>query len=333
RFEDDMYDRIWYPLSSIAETTIINSDLVSAGLSDEEKVPLTVMSNAIKSISPIIYSLRISWNGDTSDNLIIYIHLAEVEVLKRNQTREFNIYLNDNYLFGPISPKTSITTLTNKSPYTGLSRNVIKIKQTKNSNVPPICNAFEIYTVKQLQQYQTEDQDAAAIWNTKSAYGLKRNWQGDPCVPRKFLWEGLNCDYNDLNSTKIISLNLSSSGLSGKIVTALANLSMIESLNLTGNNFTRPLPAELLAKSKKGSLFLSGDQDKGYCLNGSCKDTKHTIMLLTSDSSNCHTHHAIDRVDLEQCFVIMVGDNQVAVKILSESSSQGYKEFQAELAK
>lgn len=26
--------------------------------------------------------------------------------------------------------------------------------------------------------------------------------------------------------------------------------------NLTGNNFTRPLPAELLAKSKKGSLLL-----------------------------------------------------------------------------
>ncbi|GJW65069.1 leucine-rich repeat transmembrane protein kinase protein [Tanacetum coccineum] len=76
------------------------------------------------------------------------------------------------------------------------------------------------------------------------------------------------------------SMNLSSSGLSGEIVTALADFTMIESLdlsynnlggtvpqflasldnlkllNLTGNNFTRPLPAELLAKSKKRSLFL-----------------------------------------------------------------------------
>ncbi|GKF09069.1 leucine-rich repeat transmembrane protein kinase protein, partial [Tanacetum coccineum] len=135
-----------------------------------------------------------------------------------------------------------------------------------------------------------------AIGNTKSAYGLKRNWQGDPCFPQEFLWNGLNCSYKNPKAARIMSLDLSYNNLGGTVPQFLASLDNLKLLNLTGNNFTRPLPAELLAKSKKRSLFLSGDQDKGYCLNGSCKDTKHTIMLLTSDSSNCHTHHAIDRV-------------------------------------
>ncbi|GJX56744.1 leucine-rich repeat transmembrane protein kinase protein [Tanacetum coccineum] len=371
---------------------------------DDEKLSFEVMRNAVTPENST-NSLTVTWHSDDDDELLIYIHLAEVEILESNQKREFNMYLNGDDLFGSFSPSTNITTLTSQTS-TGLLYNTLEIIKTTSSTLPPILNAIEIYSVKQFQQYQTEDQDAAAIWNTKSAYKLKRNWQGDPCVPRKFLWEGLNCDYNDLNSTKIISLNLSSSGLSGEIVTALANLTMIESLdlsynnltgavpqflaslnnlklvNLTGNNFTRPLPAELLAKSKKGALFLSieviGDQDKGYCLNGSCENKKHTkvvipvivaivvvIVLLiaffivwkykwrkTKDSTikdvtfqsrnKQYTYSEVQSFTDNFTTVIgkggygtvfrgSIGGNQVAVKMLSESSSQGYKEFQAEV--
>ena len=43
-----------------------------------------------------------------------------------------------------------------------------------------------------------------AITKIKSTYGVKRNWQGDPCAPREYLWEGLNCD--GYNPPRIISL-------------------------------------------------------------------------------------------------------------------------------
>ncbi|KAI3670515.1 hypothetical protein L1987_87851 [Smallanthus sonchifolius] len=81
----------------------------------------------------------------------------------------------------------------------------------------------------------------------KSTYGLKRNWQGDPCIPRAFLWDGLGCNYSDPGAAKIISLNLSSSRLSGEIATALANLTMIQSLDLSYNNLTGDVP-EFLAR-------------------------------------------------------------------------------------
>nr|GEX21783.1 leucine-rich repeat transmembrane protein kinase protein [Tanacetum cinerariifolium] len=229
RYENDRYDRIWYPLSISDSRVVQSSNIISSGPLNDEKLSFEVMSNAVTPTNSTS-TLTMSWAGDATDEFIIYIHLAEVEIIESNQKREFNIYLNGNDLFGSFSPSTNITTLTSQlSP--GSSYNTLEIIKTTSSTLPPILNAIEIYSVKQFQQYQTQDQDAAAIWNTKSAYRIKRNWQGDPCVPLKFLWEGLNCDYNDLNATKIISLNLSSSGLSGEIVTALANLTMIESLN------------------------------------------------------------------------------------------------------
>ena len=36
-----------------------------------------------------------------------------------------------------------------------------------------------------------------AITNIKSTYGIEKNWQGDPCAPKDYVWEGLNCSTDD----------------------------------------------------------------------------------------------------------------------------------------
>ena len=45
-----------------------------------------------------------------------------------------------------------------------------------------------------------------AIMKIKMLYRVTRNWQGDPCVPSEYSWDGLNCSYND--SPSIISLQV-----------------------------------------------------------------------------------------------------------------------------
>ncbi|GLT64158.1 hypothetical protein SLA2020_366670 [Shorea laevis] len=60
--------------------------------------------------------------------------------------------------------------------------------------------------------------------NIKLMYGVKRNWQGDPCAPRPYVCDCLKCSYDDYNSPRIISLNLSSSGLSGEIAPYISNV-------------------------------------------------------------------------------------------------------------
>ncbi|KAH7565383.1 hypothetical protein JRO89_XS09G0199600 [Xanthoceras sorbifolium] len=70
-----------------------------------------------------------------------------------------------------------------------------------------------------------------AIMNIKTNYGVKRSsWQGDPCAPKVLLWQGLNCSYDDYNPPRIISLNLSSSGIDGQITAYISDLTSIQIL-------------------------------------------------------------------------------------------------------
>ncbi|KAJ0495967.1 putative transferase [Helianthus annuus] len=243
RYRDDKYDRIWLPWTLPGTRVVQTSNTVTPG---PLAVPSRVMSTAI---TPSISTDNISMVFNTSIRYmyIFYAHFAEVEILQSNQTREFIIYLNGERWYRPYSPSTNTFTLKSISYHTGSSTYKFEINKTLTSTLPPLINAIEIYRVRQFQLQQTEDQDAAAIWSIKSTYGLTRNWQGDPCITRAYLWNGLGCNYSDPQAAKIISLNLSSSGLSGEIATALANLTMLESLDLSYNNLTGDVP-EFLAR-------------------------------------------------------------------------------------
>ncbi|PWA87673.1 leucine-rich repeat transmembrane protein kinase protein [Artemisia annua] len=254
RYQDDKYDRIWYPQSfSTGLKRVQTTNTISSG---PLQVPLKVMRTALTNVDSRDGGITHTWDATIASNYIAYIHFAEVEILKENEKREFNVYLNDNYWDGPISPSNIITTLKTASPLTGFSNYTIRMTRTSSSTLPPTMNAIEVYMPKDFKQQQTDDQDAAAIWSTKSSYGMKRNWQGDPCSPKQYVWNGLKCSYKDITTPRIISLDLSYNNLTGNVPKFLASLNFLAVLNLTGNKFTRPLPEELLAKSKNGLLLL-----------------------------------------------------------------------------
>ncbi|XP_031283429.1 LRR receptor-like serine/threonine-protein kinase IOS1 [Pistacia vera] len=272
------------------------------------------------------------------------------------------------------------------------------MNKTENSTLPPILNALEIYWLNEFSQLVTEEQDVDAIMNIKTKYGVKiSNWQADPCIPKLFIWEGLDCSY-DSGLPKIISLNLSSSGLSGEISPYILGLTSIQSLdlsnnsltgsvpefftqlqylrvlNLKGNNLEGSIPAGLKEKVDKGLLLLSVDGNSNPCPPGSCKEqNKFKIVPVVASVVSVlvvlaailailwiHRRRKVgkkgslelkkrrftysDLVRITNNFERVLGkggfgavyhgylDNtQVAVKMLSASSAQGYKEFQAEV--
>ncbi|KAL8226189.1 hypothetical protein R6Q57_018746 [Mikania cordata] len=132
-------DRIWNVYTIPGTRTIqTTSNTISPG--PLQQVASKVMSTAN---TPTISTdnLLITWN--TTDTYIFYLHFAEVEILRSNQTREFNIFFNGNYLYGPpLSPSTKL-----------------EINQTPESTLPPLINALEIYIPMQFQLQKTEDQD------------------------------------------------------------------------------------------------------------------------------------------------------------------------------
>ncbi|KAM7468974.1 hypothetical protein LguiA_007157 [Lonicera macranthoides] len=408
RYKNDSYDRIWRP-QDFSNTTILST------LSEIEDNNFQVPSNVMKTvIMPQNASddLEFSWWPEsTTDLFYIYMHFAEVEALQPNQSRSFNIYLNGKLWYGPLSPRNlSAFTIYSVSPSSCNGNTVCRLtmNRTDNSTLPPIINAFELYQVIQFIEPETDENDLDAITNIKATYGVTRNWQGDPCSPKDYVWDGLNCTYDGFSAPRIISLNLSSSGLTSVIALHIFDLKIIRSLDLSknsltgqvpdflsqldslrvlklnGNNFTGSISAELLKKSKNGLLSLSIDgldnntnssqsvphkkktpvvpivasvaavslfltaififmwMVKRRKQQGGWKPSRMKAITRTLETKNRQFTYS-EVLSMTNNFQRVIGKGgfgtvyhgydgatQVAVKMLSPSSIQGYKEFQTE---
>ncbi|XP_044484224.1 LRR receptor-like serine/threonine-protein kinase IOS1 [Mangifera indica] len=411
RYKEDVYDRVWTPYYFNMWSNLSTSLTVDANVSNAYQPAPIVMETAVKPTNesmPLNFYLE---PDNPNSQFYVYMHFAELEELKANETRQFNITLNGELWYGPFSPDyLETTTVFSKKALTGGTYN-FSIIRTRNSTHPPIINAIEVYTVVKLLQSQTDQQDVDAITNIKLVYELKKDWEGDPCAPQAFLWEGLNCSYGGTDGPpRITSLNLSSSGLTGNITNYLSNLTMITSLDLSDNNLGGPvpeslaqltslkflnlernnlsgsIPAQLIEKSNNKLLTLRLEGNPELCLTVSCENTKEknniVIPVATSAAvafillaaliswwSFKRRKHKGKRVDTRSIpsFESFEGNNrqfsysdvlkmtnnfervlgkggfgtvyhgyidndiQVAVKMLSPSSVQGYKQFQAEV--
>ncbi|KAM4100028.1 hypothetical protein ACB094_05G037600 [Castanea mollissima] len=410
RYKFDVYDRMWWPFN-FREWTGLSSPLtIESPSSNPYRPPSVVMSTAATPINdgaPLEFHLE---PEDVTAKHYIYMHFAEVVKLKANQSRSFNVILNGKHLYGPYVPKYLWTdTLYNKDALNSTGgQYFFSLVKTENSTLPPIINAIEAYSVKNLLQSETDQEDVGAITKIKSTYGVKRNWQGDPCAPQAYSWEGLNCSYDGYNAPRVISLNLSSSGLTGKISSDISNLVMLQCLDLSNNSLTGlvpdflsqlqyltvlnlernqlsgSIPTELLERSKNGSLLLSVGESSNFCGSGSCKKKKNIVIPVVASTGGFFilsltvaaiwwvlrrrkqqhkaqedtkpnvqnpslesiqrqfTYSDVQRItnNLERAigkggfgtvYHGCIDDTQVAVKILSPSSFQGYQQFEAEV--
>ncbi|ERN15228.1 hypothetical protein AMTR_s00056p00191070 [Amborella trichopoda] len=142
----------------------------------------------------------------------------------------------------------------------------------------------------------------------KRVYGIK-GWNGDPCLPRNYSWDALNC--SDSPTPKIISLNLGGSGLSGRISAALEGLKEIQSLNLSNNSLTGTIPdvlshlpklvildlrdnnlsgsvpRALLDKNNSQSLAIRIDGNPSLCSTPSCGQSRDSVQMGRNNHSQC----------------------------------------------
>ncbi|ONI15672.1 hypothetical protein PRUPE_3G054500 [Prunus persica] len=408
RYDYDALDRSWVPYTYNKWTQLTTSLTVDAQIHNDYQVPSIAMRTASTPINASA-SMDFSWESpDTSTEYYVYLHFAELQQLKANQSRTFNITLNGDYWFGPFVPE-YLSTITVFSPSSLTGGNYsFSLVQTENSTLPPILNAMEIYSLIDLSQPETDGDDVAAIINIKSTYGVDKDWQGDPCTPQGYMWEGLNCSYS--GSPRIVSLDLSSSGLTGEITSYISNLAMLQSLDLSNNSLTGSVPeflsklpnlkvlnlernklngsvpADLIQRSTSGSLSLSVGENEDLCASISCKKEEEkkknivipiiasiggfSILVVAAvavfmglkrgrkqgvpqqpnnqiDSfeskkrqftysdvlriTNNFQTKVLGRGGFGKVYHGYVDDTQVAVKMLSPTSGQGYQQFQAEV--
>ncbi|RWR78190.1 putative LRR receptor-like serine/threonine-protein kinase [Cinnamomum micranthum f. kanehirae] len=300
RYPDDPFDLIWRGEED--SSWISFRTLQNVTNKDGAIEPLSmVMMTAVYPINDSD-TLYYSWTADnSSQQFLVNMHFAELQLMGPNMTREFTVCCGNNSCYNsPIRPEYLVTTtIQTPQPLTGQFDYSCSIKKTPTSTLPPILNAIEIFTIVQLPTTPTREEDVEAMFDIKAAYKMKRNWMGDPCLPEIYKWEGLTCNNTHSDAPAIVSLNLSSAGLKGKIAAPLANLKSILSLDLSWNNLTGPvpdflgdlpflsslnlsgnqlcglIPSNLIEKSKKGSLKLSLDGNPDLCVVGSCN--RHSL--------------------------------------------------------
>ncbi|KAK2371326.1 LRR receptor serine/threonine-protein kinase IOS1 [Trifolium repens] len=395
RYPDDIYDRTWTPYNSNDWKMANTSLTIDQGAPSFNFLPLPPSTVMRTTSIPENVSDKIEFHflpKYNASRYYVYMYFAEIQKLEANQIREFNIFVNGKLLNNdPLIP------LYLQSQYyiSVIDENKLELwfNKTNRSTLPPLFNAIEIYMTKDFLQSETYQMDVDAILNVKSIYEIKRNWQGDPCTPVSYLWEGLNCSYAESNSPRIVYLNLTSSGLIGNIAPGISNLKSIEYLDLSNNGLTGAVPDFLSQLRFLRVLNLEGNQLSGAIPmqllvrseNSSCNKMNKVVFPLVASLGGAFmilavamisfriyykrhqvSHHVskmggYSRIKQEleskkqeftyeevltitRNFEKVVGkgasgtvyhgwidhDTEVAVKMLSSESAQGYMQFQAE---
>ncbi|KAK9993195.1 hypothetical protein SO802_022898 [Lithocarpus litseifolius] len=347
RYKDDIYDRLWSPYMLPTWDSITTSIAVNNN-NNGYKAPQEVIQTAARPANDS-EPLRLYWSiDDPNSQFYVYLYLAEVEQLEKNQSRKFNISWNDPPLSTLFSPRyLYATTISSPRALVG-KEHWISIYKTENSALPPILNAVEIYLVKQLGESPTFSEDASFA-----------------------------------KLSLLESLDLSNNSLTGPVPEFLEELKYLKFLNLKNNQLSGSVPMALIERSEAGLLTLSVDDqvdDQNVCSSSSCKNKKTNYVPILAptmsalvlfiallviwklrrrrksakelvDSSKKHiivskkrqfTNAEVLKITNNLHTVIgkggfgtvyhgqMADGTHVAVKMLSASSSQGPKEFQTE---
>jgi len=168
-----------------------------------------------------------------------YMHFADIQTLQANETREFDMMLNGNLALERYRPKTFATGTIYfiKPQICEGGQCIIELLKTSKSTLPPLCSALEVFTVIDFPELETNQDDGMsfqniiymnywfcfvlisyiscmfmnlflviAIKNIQNTYGVsKTSWQGDPCVPKRFMWDGLNCNNSYISTPPTIT--------------------------------------------------------------------------------------------------------------------------------
>ncbi|KXG35463.1 hypothetical protein SORBI_3002G177600 [Sorghum bicolor] len=134
---------------------------------------------------------------------------------------------------------------------------------------------------------------------------------GDPCFRTDYTWDGVKCGNTTGNTTRITSLNLSSSDLHGAVSKNFALLTALQNLDLSYNNLSGSIPDSIPSLSSLRSLNVSGNQlsDDSLCKNY----TGSLIFRHDSSKSTCNKKTTASRKNT----VILVTSVVVAVLVVS----------------
>ncbi|KAG9456514.1 hypothetical protein H6P81_001022 [Aristolochia fimbriata] len=265
RYPDDEYDRIWTPLTN-PNWISINTSVTNFSQVTWIQPPTAVMRTAAVPRSSD-GAISVDWEADDPrTEFLVFRHLIDFRSTSggnESSGRPIRCCVNQGDCYVAVLQYLVPQAIGTSAPFTGYTKYSATFEKTADAPLPPLLNAVEIHTVRKLGLSETDSRDVDAMNNVGDAYGVKKNWAGDPCLPKRYSWNGLDCSYVDGQPPRVISLNLSSSGLKGTIDPSLGDLKVLQYLDLSGNDLTGTIPVFVSTLSALTYLDLSGNKLTG----------------------------------------------------------------------
>ncbi|XP_057749781.1 nodulation receptor kinase-like [Arachis stenosperma] len=246
RYPIDQSDRIW-KRTTTSPYTPISFNISILDHKSNVTPPLKVLQTALT------HPERLEFNHNGLEvkedyEYLVFLYFLELNNSVREGQRVFDIYVNSEI------KKASFDVLSEGSNYRHIVLNAssangslnLTLVKASGSVFGPSCNAYEIMQVRPWKQ-ETNQTDLEAILKIREELitenhdnKVLQSWTGDPCM--LFAWQGISCDFSN-DAPVITKLDLSLSNLKGPLPSSVTELTNLQIMNLSHNNFNGYIPS------------------------------------------------------------------------------------------
>ncbi|KAL6188747.1 hypothetical protein ACLB2K_040138 [Fragaria x ananassa] len=228
RYPDDQFDRFWEPFGETKLNDSSNANVSVSGLWNLP--PLKVFESELTTNQ--LHAIVLGWPPKQVQDANYYIALYFAD----SRDRVFDVTINGVLYYKDLNvTEAGLVVYSTKWPLAGSTD--ITLTPSAGSVLGPSITAGEAFQVLPLRA-RTLTRDVIALQKVKeSLENPPPNWNGDPCLPRQYTWTGITC-----SGVRVVSLNLTSMGLSGSLSPNIANMTALSDIWLGNNNLSGPIP-------------------------------------------------------------------------------------------
>ncbi|CAK7329868.1 unnamed protein product [Dovyalis caffra] len=256
-FPDDQFNRLWQPFIDQNPVVECRNNISSSEFWNFP--PPKAFSSAITTSRG--KTLKIQWPPASlpSTKYYIALYFQDNRTPSAYSWRVFSVFINGQIFYKDLNVTANgVSVYGSEWPLSGQT----EITLTPGNNIPvgPVINAGEIYQIFPLGG-RTLTRDVMAMENlARSFVNPPSDWNGDPCLPHKNSWTGVQCSRDKL--ARVVALNLTSMGISGSLPSSIANLTAVNHIWLGGNKLSGSIP-NLSTLKKLQTLHLENNKFEG----------------------------------------------------------------------
>ncbi|KQK23267.1 probable leucine-rich repeat receptor-like protein kinase At2g28990 isoform X2 [Brachypodium distachyon] len=256
-YPDDQYSRYWAPFMD-GNPTVESHTAISPADFWNQPPPKALKGGLTTSRGK---NLTVQWPPlelpATSYYVVFYFQ--DSRTASPYSWRVFNVAVNGKDFFrGLNATAAGVMVYANMMQLAGKTE--ILLTPNETSPVGPLINAAEIYQIVPVGG-RTATKDVVAMEElARSLKNTPPDWAGDPCLPPQNSWTGVKCSADA--PVRVLSLDLKNHSLSGSLPDSFGNLTGLNTIFLSGNKLSGPIP-DLSNMQSLAALHLDDNQFSG----------------------------------------------------------------------